>query len=59
MDNALPATEEDAEVYRGRAEQARLAAKEAVHPADRRIFENLAASYEELARTREWLDGQA
>jgi hypothetical protein len=59
MDNALPASEENAEVYRGRAEQARLAAKAASDPRDRRIFENLAASYEELARTREWLDGQA
>ena len=28
MDNALPACEENADVYRGRAEQARLAAKE-------------------------------
>jgi hypothetical protein len=59
MEDAFPGTEENAEVYRGRAEQARLAAKGAVDPRDRRIFEKLAASYEELARTTEWLEGQA
>jgi hypothetical protein len=59
MDNSTPLTEENAEVYRGRAEQARLAAKAALDPRDRRIFEKLAASYEELARTTEWLEGQA
>ena len=58
MNDALPAIEENAEVFRGRAEQARLAARKAVDPQDRRIFEKLAASYEELARTTEWLEGQ-
>jgi hypothetical protein len=59
MDNALPTIDENAEVFRGRAEQARLAAKGAIDPRDRRIFEKLAAPYEELAHTTERLEGQA
>jgi len=56
-DNTPFATEESADVYRGRAEQARLAAKEAVDLRDRRIYETLAASYEELARNAEMARG--
>ena len=47
--------EEDARVYRERAEQARLGAKEAVRPDFRAAFERLAESYEEMARNAEWL----
>ncbi len=47
--------EEDARVYRERAVQARLGAKEAVRPDFRAVFERLAESYEEMARNAEWL----
>ena len=46
--------EEDARVYRERAEQARLGAKEAIRPDFRAAFERLAESYEEMARNAEW-----
>ncbi len=48
--------ENDAKVYRERAIQARLGAKEATRPEFRRVFEKLAASYEAMARDAEWLD---
>jgi hypothetical protein len=48
--------EEDAKVYRERAEQARLGAKEATRPEFRAVFERLAESYEQMARNAEWLD---
>jgi hypothetical protein len=47
--------ESKADIYRGRAEQARLAAKAAVDPQNRRMFEELALSYEQLAGDEEWL----
>ena len=47
--------EEDARVYRERAAQARLGAKEAIRPDFRAVFERLAESYEEMARNAEWL----
>lgn len=47
--------EEDARVYRERAVQARLGAKEATRPDFRAVFERLAESYEEMARNAEWL----
>jgi hypothetical protein len=47
--------EEDAKVYRERAEQARLGAKEATRPEFRAVFERLADSYEEMARAAEWI----
>jgi hypothetical protein len=47
--------EEDARVYRERAAQARLGAKEAIRPDFRAIFERLAESYEEMARNADWL----
>ena len=46
--------EEDARVYRERAEQARLGAKEATRADFRAIFERLAESYDERARNAEW-----
>jgi hypothetical protein len=46
---------EDARVYRERAAQARLGAKEAVRPDFRAVFERLAESYEQMARNAEWL----
>ncbi|MBV8837442.1 MAG: hypothetical protein JO000_12955 [Alphaproteobacteria bacterium] len=48
--------EESAKVYRERAEQARLGAKEATRADFKAIFERLAASYDELARNAEWLE---
>lgn len=48
--------EESAKVYRERAEQARLGAKEATSEDFRRVFERLAASYDEMAREAEWLE---
>jgi hypothetical protein len=42
--------EEDARVYRERAAQARLGAKEATRPDFRAVFERLAESYDEMAR---------
>jgi len=48
--------EESAKVYRERAEQARLGAKEATREDFRLVFERLAASYEEMARNAEWLE---
>jgi len=48
--------EENARVYRERAEQARLGAKEATRPDFRAVFERLAASYDEMARNAEWLE---
>jgi molybdenum-dependent DNA-binding transcriptional regulator ModE len=50
--------EEDAKVYRERAVQARLGAKEATRADFRAAFERLAASYEEMARNAEWLAPQ-
>ena len=47
--------EEDARVYRERAVQARLGAKEAIRPDFRAVFERLAELYEEMARNAEWL----
>ena len=47
--------EEDAKIYRERAAQARLGAKEATRPEFRAVFERLAQSYEEMARNAEWL----
>ena len=47
--------EEDARVYRERAAQARLGAKEATRADFRAVFERLAESYEEKARNAEWL----
>ena len=47
--------EEDARVYRERAAQARLGAKEATRPDFRAAFERLAESYEEMARNADWL----
>lgn len=49
--------EDDADVFRGRAMQARLGAKEATSAAHRAVFEKLASSYEEMARNAEWLGG--
>ena len=46
--------EEDARVYRERAEQARLGAKEATRADFRAVFERLAKSYDEMARNAEW-----
>ena len=46
--------EENARVYRERAEQARLGAKEATRPDFRAVFERLAESYDEMARNAEW-----
>ena len=48
--------EENSKVYRERAEQARLGAKEATREDFRLIFERLAESYDELARNAEWLE---
>lgn len=48
--------EESAKVYRERAEQARLGAKEATRDDFRLVFERLAASYDEMARKAEWLE---
>lgn len=48
--------EESAKVYRERAEQARLGAKEATRADFKAIFERLAASYDEMARNAEWLE---
>jgi len=48
--------QEKAKVYRERAEQARLGAKEATRDDFRAVFERLAASYEEMARNAEWLE---
>lgn len=48
--------EENARVYRERAEQARLGAKEATREDFRLVFERLAASYDEMARNAEWLE---
>jgi hypothetical protein len=50
--------EEDAKTYRGRAEQARLAARAASSPKQRVIFEKLAASYDALAQDAERLESQ-
>jgi hypothetical protein len=47
---------EKAKVYRERAMQARLGAKEATRDDFRAVFERLAASYEEMARNAEWLE---
>jgi hypothetical protein len=46
--------ESDARVFRERAVQARLGAKEATRSDFRAIFERLAASYDEKARKAEW-----
>jgi hypothetical protein len=46
---------EDVETYRGRAEHARLAAKAAFDKRQRRIFEELASSYEAKAIEAEGL----
>lgn len=48
--------EENAKVYRERAEHARLGARETRNPEFRAVFERLAQSYEEMARAAEWLD---
>ena len=48
--------EEDARVYRERAQQARLGAKEATRAEFRAVFERLAESYDEKARNAEWFD---
>jgi hypothetical protein len=48
--------QEKAKVYRERAEQARLGAREATRDDFRAVFERLAASYEEMARNAEWLE---
>jgi hypothetical protein len=48
--------EENARVYRERAAQARLGAKEATRADFRAVFERLAESYEEMARNAEWLE---
>jgi hypothetical protein len=48
---------EDAETYRGRAHQARLAAKATFDKQQRAIFEKLARSYEAMAEDAEWLEG--
>jgi hypothetical protein len=55
MDIAALSGQSEAEVFRGRAQQARLAAKDAVNARYREIFEDLAESYEQLARDAEWL----
>ena len=47
---------ENAKVYRERAEQARLGAREATRADFRAVFERLAESYEEMARNAEWLE---
>jgi hypothetical protein len=47
--------EESAKVYRERAEQARLGAREATRADFKAVFERLAASYDEMARNAEWL----
>ena len=47
---------EDAKIYRERAEQARLGAKEATRADFRAVFERLAESYEAKARNAEWLE---
>ena len=44
----------DAKVFRERAIQARLGAKEATRPDFKAVFERLAESYEERARKAEW-----
>lgn len=49
---------EDAETYRGRALQARLAAKAATDKQHRAIFEKLAHSYEAMAENAERLEGK-
>src|SRR5262249_35855346 len=48
--------EENAKVYRERAEQARLGAKEATRADFKAVFERLAASCDERARNAEWLE---
>jgi hypothetical protein len=48
---------DDAETYRGRANHARLGAREASTPAHRAIFERLAQSYERLAQEAEDREG--
>jgi hypothetical protein len=48
--------EENAKVYRERAAQARLGAREATRDDFRAVFERLAESYEEMARNAEWLE---
>ena len=48
--------EENAKVYRERAEQARLGAKEATRADFKAVLERLAASYDEMARNAEWLE---
>jgi hypothetical protein len=48
---------ESAETYRGRAEQARLAARSIANPQHRALFERLARSYEALAADLDWLEG--
>jgi hypothetical protein len=48
---------ESAETYRGRAEQARLAARSLTNPQHRALFERLARSYETLATDLDWLAG--
>jgi len=53
MENSV---REDARVYRERAEQARLGAKEASRADFRAVFERLAESYDEKARNAEWLE---
>ena len=50
--------DEDAKTYRGRAEQARLAARAASNPKQRVIFEKLAASYDALAQDAERLESE-
>jgi len=50
--------EADAKVYRGRAEQARLAANASRSDKYRQIFEKLARSHDVLANEAEWLEGQ-
>jgi len=47
---------ESSKVYRERAEQARLGAKEATRADFKAVFERLAESYEEMARNAEWLE---
>jgi hypothetical protein len=47
---------ENAKVYRERAEQARLGAKEATRADFRAVFERLAESYDEMAKNAEWLE---
>jgi hypothetical protein len=44
----------DAKVFRERAIQARLGAKEATRADFKAVFERLAESYEERARKAEW-----